>query len=149
MLSYEESIARHNSTRNSGGPYSMPAAARALSAALLEILGSSGDRPRVQSPGPDHGKNVKKLAEKGFSLVSDTTASELNAWLKQSTQDQKNKAKGSKTGIMKTEKTYIVNVVRGMAGEVCGQMSVSTRVSEKEVRDEAIAMVTKAGKLKA
>jgi len=74
----------------------------------------------------------------------------LNTWLQQSLLESKAaKTKLKMAAGAKTEKTYIVNIVRGMNGKVIGQLDMPTRASEQEVKNAAVEMVLKAGELKA
>jgi len=145
MLSYEESVARSNSARADRGARSAPAAINVAYA--NDAAGSSHERLDTQPP-LELSNTAKKLTEKGFSVVDSSTASDLNAWLAESTAAQKNKASNSKV-LVKNEKAFIVNIVRGMAGKVVGQLTLPTRFGEKEIKEAAIELVSKSGEIKA
>jgi len=153
MLSYEESVARNRAARGqSSGPRSVPPAARHApvepSSRLESAAGSSRERPRAASPEISR-PPPKHLVQKGFSFVNSAAASELNAWLKASTQDSRNRSSSSKAGPKVNEKKYIINVVRGMNAKVIGQLTFPTRASEKEVKDAAVDLAIQDGQMKA
>jgi len=146
MLAYEESVAKRFSA-DRGGPISAPAAVPA--SARLRVsdkeVGKSPERPHTnQGTVP-----LKRLADKGFSIVTDSAATEVNTWLKQNTLDKLvASADGSKAGPKMTEKKFIINVVRGMNVHVIGQVTLPTKSSEQEIKNAVVEMVLKAGELK-
>lgn len=152
MLSYEESVARRNAARGmppGPGPRSTPAAVRASSIdpSVLRDPAASSSRDRARSI--DAPKDSQRWANKGFSIVNSSAADELNAWLRQSTEDKKLTGKAGKAGVKSSDRKFIVNVVRGMNSKVVGQITLPMKASDKEVKDAALSLVTKEGELKA
>jgi len=149
MLSYEESVAkRRGGTLD--GPRSAPSAAASLRTGPAEPEQSATRSSERQAASPELSKTAKRFADKGFTVLDTSTASELNTWLQQSLLESKAaKTKLKMAAGAKTEKTYIVNIVRGMNGKVIGQLDMPTRASEQEVKNAAVEMVLKAGELKA
>jgi len=144
MLSYEESVAKR---LGGGGPMTAPAAVPASSRLQVseKDVAWSPERPHAnQSTVP-----LKRLADKGFSIVTDSAATEVNAWLKQNTLEKMvAAAEGSKAGPKMTEKKFIINVVRGMNVKTLGQVTLPTKSSDQEIKSAAMEMVFKECELK-
>jgi len=143
MLDMEESIARAKAARAArgdfgGGATSAPPAAEAIA------------RPEVAP------KSItKRLVDKGFHVVDAAAAAELNAWLKEQTEEKNNKG-NKKKALAKTaevakeaEKSFIVNVVKGMTSKCVGQLTVGAKAEDKEIKDGALKLVLAEGTLAA
>jgi hypothetical protein len=144
MLSYDDSLAKRRAARGqvSGGATSAPPAARAVSRQLL-VESAPPERAQTMS------KTLERFAARGFSVLDDAAAKELNDYIKESTRDKKQKAQTSKAAPSKTEKKYVVNFVRGMNEKVIGQLTMANKCSEKEIKDAALAMAFEQFELKA
>ncbi|CAK0853764.1 unnamed protein product, partial [Prorocentrum cordatum] len=120
-------------------PASAPAAAVALPCRDPSAA-SSGDRaPRAELP-----KHLRRWADRGFSVVSSADAEQLNAWLRHGAEDGRGDARGAK-GL---DKKYIVQVVRDKATKGIGTLSLASSLTERDVKDAAVALAVKEGQLK-
>merc|ERR1712228_797579 len=91
----------------------------------------------------------ERFAAKGFAVLDEASAQELNDYLKQNSAEKKQKSQSSKAAASKAEKKYVVNFVRGMNEKVIGQLTMANKCSEKEIKDEAIKIAYEQGELKA
>eukprot|EP00928_Gymnodinium_smaydae_P022749 TRINITY_DN19000_c0_g1_i1.p1 TRINITY_DN19000_c0_g1~~TRINITY_DN19000_c0_g1_i1.p1 ORF type:complete len:1164 (-),score=208.75 TRINITY_DN19000_c0_g1_i1:47-3538(-) len=174
MLSYEDSVARRRAARGlpDDKPSSAPPAAAARSRDERKNNGSRGSpsdtygvddrgsservdnkRQLLREPMPPvrpktMSKTLERLAAKGFSVLDEEDAQELNSYLRKGS-DEKKDSKSSKAAPNKTERQYIVNVVRGMSSKVVGYLSFANKCSEKEMKDGAVKMVLDSGEIKA
>jgi len=100
-----------------------------------------------RAPSPDRSASAKVWAAKGYSVITNEAAMELNQWLKSKMEDKKSK-KGSKA-VLKTTVTYLVSIARGMNTKAVGSIDLEKNVSEKEVKQAAVELLQKDGHLKA
>eukprot|EP00927_Polykrikos_kofoidii_P014666 TRINITY_DN1646_c0_g1_i2.p1 TRINITY_DN1646_c0_g1~~TRINITY_DN1646_c0_g1_i2.p1 ORF type:complete len:690 (+),score=127.58 TRINITY_DN1646_c0_g1_i2:547-2616(+) len=147
MLSYDESVAKRRAAQKSQEP--------PKSRSLQVTAGDTGERsPQlVASPPKDpprQDKALARLAAKGFSVLDDSSAKQLNDWIRQNAEAKRAQAKGgsSKAGPKSTDRKFIVSVAKGMNVKVIGQLTMPSKASEKELKDAAVELASKEGELK-
>lgn len=130
--------------RRTGGLRTQPAANAAPTDRLLDIeqkdkIDRSSLPPRPAEANP----SMKYFSDKGYSVVSADKADELNAYLRQNKSNNTTTKASKAARVTVKERTYIVNFVKGMSAKMIGNLTLPTRVSEKEVKDGALDMVIK------
>jgi len=162
MLSYEESVNRRRVAK--GEKPLPPAGARSVAPAVAPVVKKSAPKLEMEDAPLEKlkvvPKDLERLAAKGYSVLSDAAARELDDYLKTQNLEKLAKKVGTKGAAAaaakaaeslknKNEIQYIVNFQRGMNPKVIGNITLPTKATEKEVKAAAIELARSEGSLPA